>query len=274
MDLQQPPYTTDVFLADGGVYDNLGLETAWKRYRTVLDLGRRRPRRRAAEGEARLGPPAAARARRDRQPGPGAAQAPGDRRVQARRPRRAPTGGSAPTSPTTGYPTRSRARRRRRCVLARTATRLKSMDRVLQERLDQLGLRGQRCGHAPARRSGRQPARRLPLSRRRGSDDGRAGCPPAPAPPAGEPAAAVGNPAASTSRRTPTSSSTRSSGARSGSSSPPGPTSTVGAGSGSADRRGCSAPTGMPCEPFLAEHRRGRPRSRAHFESATHSQSA
>lgn len=35
-DLQKPPYTTDVLLADGGIYDNLGLETAWKRYRTIL----------------------------------------------------------------------------------------------------------------------------------------------------------------------------------------------------------------------------------------------
>ncbi len=32
----QPPYTTEVFLSDGGVYDNLGLETAWKRYQTIL----------------------------------------------------------------------------------------------------------------------------------------------------------------------------------------------------------------------------------------------
>jgi NTE family protein len=35
-DLQKPPFTTEVFLADGGVYDNLGLETAWKAYDTVL----------------------------------------------------------------------------------------------------------------------------------------------------------------------------------------------------------------------------------------------
>jgi NTE family protein len=35
-DLQQPPYTTRPVLTDGGVYDNLGLETAWKRYRTIL----------------------------------------------------------------------------------------------------------------------------------------------------------------------------------------------------------------------------------------------
>ncbi len=35
-DLQRFPYTSDVVLADGGVYDNLGLETVWKRYETVL----------------------------------------------------------------------------------------------------------------------------------------------------------------------------------------------------------------------------------------------
>jgi NTE family protein len=35
-ELQKPPYTTQVILTDGGVYDNLGLETAWKRYTTVL----------------------------------------------------------------------------------------------------------------------------------------------------------------------------------------------------------------------------------------------
>ena len=34
--LQTPPYTTTVVLSDGGVYDNLGLETAWKLYRTIL----------------------------------------------------------------------------------------------------------------------------------------------------------------------------------------------------------------------------------------------
>ena len=35
-DLQRPPYTTRVVLTDGGVYDNLGLETAWKRCHTIL----------------------------------------------------------------------------------------------------------------------------------------------------------------------------------------------------------------------------------------------
>jgi NTE family protein len=36
VDLQKPPYTEGVFLTDGGVYDNLGLETAWKVYDTIL----------------------------------------------------------------------------------------------------------------------------------------------------------------------------------------------------------------------------------------------
>ena len=42
-DLQREPYTRTVHLTDGGVYDNLGLETAWKRYRTILvsDAGQR-----------------------------------------------------------------------------------------------------------------------------------------------------------------------------------------------------------------------------------------
>jgi NTE family protein len=34
--LHRPPFTTKVVLTDGGVYDNLGIETAWKRCRTVL----------------------------------------------------------------------------------------------------------------------------------------------------------------------------------------------------------------------------------------------
>jgi NTE family protein len=35
-DLQREPFTSRVVLSDGGVYDNLGLETAWKRYDTIL----------------------------------------------------------------------------------------------------------------------------------------------------------------------------------------------------------------------------------------------
>ena len=35
-DLQGDEFRTQIVLTDGGVYDNLGLETAWKRYRTIL----------------------------------------------------------------------------------------------------------------------------------------------------------------------------------------------------------------------------------------------
>ena len=35
-DLQIAPYTSVAFLTDGGVYDNLGLETVWKNFRTVF----------------------------------------------------------------------------------------------------------------------------------------------------------------------------------------------------------------------------------------------
>jgi len=34
--LNAPPYSTEMVLSDGGVYDNLGLEPVWKRLRTVL----------------------------------------------------------------------------------------------------------------------------------------------------------------------------------------------------------------------------------------------
>lgn len=35
-DLQREPFTTHVILTDGGVYDNMGIETAWKRYQTIM----------------------------------------------------------------------------------------------------------------------------------------------------------------------------------------------------------------------------------------------
>jgi len=35
-DLNETPYTTEVMLTDGGVYDNLGIETVWKSFTTVL----------------------------------------------------------------------------------------------------------------------------------------------------------------------------------------------------------------------------------------------
>jgi len=36
LDLQRPPFTSRMLLTDGGVYDNLGLETVWKNFTTVL----------------------------------------------------------------------------------------------------------------------------------------------------------------------------------------------------------------------------------------------
>jgi NTE family protein len=44
--LGREPFTTQVVLTDGGVYDNLGLETAWKKYKTVL----------VSDGGARMDP--------------------------------------------------------------------------------------------------------------------------------------------------------------------------------------------------------------------------
>ena len=35
-DLTSPEFRNEIRLSDGGVYDNLGLETAWKRYETIL----------------------------------------------------------------------------------------------------------------------------------------------------------------------------------------------------------------------------------------------
>lgn len=44
--LHEPPFTTKPFLSDGGVYDNLGLETAWKRYTRIL----------VSDGGGKMGP--------------------------------------------------------------------------------------------------------------------------------------------------------------------------------------------------------------------------
>jgi len=55
-DLQRPPFTTRPVLSDGGVYDNLGLETAWKRYKTILVSdagGQMQPQQKVATGWAR-----------------------------------------------------------------------------------------------------------------------------------------------------------------------------------------------------------------------------
>jgi NTE family protein len=42
-DLNRPPFTEKAILSDGGVYDNMGLEPAWKRFRTLLISNAGRP---------------------------------------------------------------------------------------------------------------------------------------------------------------------------------------------------------------------------------------
>jgi len=46
--IEVPPYTTKLVLSDGGVYDNLGLEAAWKSYHRIL----------ISDGGAKIGPEA------------------------------------------------------------------------------------------------------------------------------------------------------------------------------------------------------------------------
>ena len=108
-DLQHPPFTTRVVLTDGGVYDNLGLETAWKRYQTIFVSdagGKLKPEE---EPKSDWAAPCFSRARPDRQPGALAAQAAGDRFAQVGRPqgrllghphryRKLPAGGCAALS--------------------------------------------------------------------------------------------------------------------------------------------------------------------------------
>ena len=59
-----PPYTDQVVLSDGGVYDNLGLETAWKREHDNLVSdggGQMGPERRRRTGIGRGTPSASTR---------------------------------------------------------------------------------------------------------------------------------------------------------------------------------------------------------------------
>ncbi len=122
-------------LADGGVYDNLGLETAWKRYRTILvsDGGGHMGRRR--EAEARLGAPRAPDQRDHRQPGAQPAQAAGRLRLPAGDRDgaywgiRSHAGDFGPPAGSLPCPDDATTR------LAQTATRLAAMDDTLQERL-------------------------------------------------------------------------------------------------------------------------------------------
>jgi len=131
----KPPFTTMAILSDGGVYDNLGLETAWKRYRTILvsDGGGQM----AAEGKvatdwARQAVRVNAvidnqvRDLRKRQAIAGYSR--GDRNgaywgIRSNIGNFRPAGGTLPCDPV------------RTSVLAATQTRLKAMDDGLQQRL-------------------------------------------------------------------------------------------------------------------------------------------
>ena len=82
-----PGYRSEILLSDGGVYDNMGIETVWKRYQTVLisDAGghlSRRPRPGAGLGQRHPAGPA-----HPRLPG----QVPAAQRCGGRRSRTAPT---------------------------------------------------------------------------------------------------------------------------------------------------------------------------------------
>lgn len=133
-DLHEPPYTTRVVLSDGGVYDNLGLETVWKRYATVL----------VSDGGGQMQP----------QPAPGAGwirqslRAAGvvDNQVRSLRKRQVVASFEEGVragaiwrirSHVSDYPAPSplNCPPARTLELARVRTRLKAMDRILQERL-------------------------------------------------------------------------------------------------------------------------------------------
>ena len=62
-DLGHGEYRERAVLSDGGVYDNLGLETAWKACQHRPRLRRRRPDGGGARPRPRLGPPPVPRAR-------------------------------------------------------------------------------------------------------------------------------------------------------------------------------------------------------------------
>jgi NTE family protein len=57
-DLQHPPFTTEVLLADGGIRDSLALEASWRRYQTVFvaDGGGQTLRSHPSPGRGSLAP--------------------------------------------------------------------------------------------------------------------------------------------------------------------------------------------------------------------------
>ena len=166
-ELQRAPFTTRPFLTDGGVYDNLGLETIWERYETILisDGG---GHMKEQEKPKRLWPLHAFRVLGviDSQVRV-AAQAVGDRRLSGRPPERDLLGNL------------DEHRRLRPSVDAAVPSRRHAADRgdVDEARQDgrcrpgaahQLGLRRLRRGVAPPRRACLARRRSVPLPGYRG----------------------------------------------------------------------------------------------------------
>ena len=155
-DLTTVEHRDELVLSDGGVYDNLGLETAWKRCRTLIvsDGELMAPEARSQGDWLRHGAGAAGSRPSVAHP----AQAPGHRGHEARRPRRR----------LCGHPQqhrRLRAARRaaalfeRTLALAEIPTRLDGLPDELQERLINWGYA---VGDAGLRKHLDEAARRRP----------------------------------------------------------------------------------------------------------------
>ena len=158
-------------LADGGVYDNLGLETAWKAFTTVLvsDGGGHmgdQPHPKHNWPHAGLPCP-----RRDRQPGAQPAQASADRRLQRRRSAKGAYWGVrsdiADYDLATSLPCPVDATMK----LAGVSTRLAALKPRSQEQLINWGYAISDTGSAQARRAEPRSPAGLPVSRTRGSRD-------------------------------------------------------------------------------------------------------
>ncbi len=151
LDLQYVPYTSHVVLTDGGVYDNLGLETVWKQCRTVL----------ISYGGGATGPTPRPNSNwfrqvnrvlmGDRQSSRFYAQAAGDRRVHLRKPARHVLGDRQPyrrlqRDKLPAGAEQSYVQTCSRCHTTKATRRDHARDG------DQLGLRGLRCCREAARR--------------------------------------------------------------------------------------------------------------------------
>ena len=165
------PYTDEAVLSDGGVYDNLGLETVWKRYDTVLVSdggGKMQPEGGAGD---RLGAARAARARHHRQPGAQPAQAAADRLLQAGE-RKGAYWGIRTNIADYGLPDALPCPHERTTEARRGADAAQAPAGAAAGAADQLGLCGLRRRAQEARRSAPCPAARLSPIRRQPSELG------------------------------------------------------------------------------------------------------